>query len=195
MHHPRNAVATRERILDAARVRFTGAHFDAVTIRDIAGDAGVDAALIKRYFGSKQQLFAAAFQPSIDVDEALDLGLAGLVRHVLSRIDEGVHQAFAVPFVGEPSDDDVTRLGNELVSRLSEPIAARVAGIDPSDAERRSARLRADLMVSVLVGIGYTRNVLRVDAMTDSSLDEIVDQITPALRVLSAAEQLQDGDR
>lgn len=54
----RNAAATRDAILDAARQHFTRESYDQVGLRAIAGEAGVDAALICRYFGSKEQLFA-----------------------------------------------------------------------------------------------------------------------------------------
>ncbi|MBN1237993.1 MAG: TetR/AcrR family transcriptional regulator [Gammaproteobacteria bacterium] len=55
---PRNAAATRSAILNAARSRFLLEGYDQVGLRAIAGDAGVDAALICRYFGSKEGLFA-----------------------------------------------------------------------------------------------------------------------------------------
>lgn len=54
---PRNAANTREAILQAARDRFMQDGYDYAGLRAIAGDAGVDPALICRYFGSKQQLF------------------------------------------------------------------------------------------------------------------------------------------
>lgn len=54
---PRNAAATRGAILDAARTRFMSEGYDQVGMRDVAGDVGVDAALISRYFGSKEDLF------------------------------------------------------------------------------------------------------------------------------------------
>jgi len=55
---PRNAAATRAAILDAARARFLLEPYDQVGVRQIAGDAGIDAALICRYFGGKEDLFA-----------------------------------------------------------------------------------------------------------------------------------------
>jgi len=58
-HRPRNAAATRGAILDAATRRFTAESYDQVGMRDIAGDVGVDPALISRYFGSKDDLFRA----------------------------------------------------------------------------------------------------------------------------------------
>ena len=59
---PRNAAATRTAILDAARERFAAESYDDVGMRDIARDVGVDAALISRYFGSKDDLFLAALE-------------------------------------------------------------------------------------------------------------------------------------
>ena len=59
---PRNAVATRDSILIAARDRFSRHSYDDVGVREIARDVGVDASLISRYFGSKEDLFAAALQ-------------------------------------------------------------------------------------------------------------------------------------
>lgn len=56
---PRNAEATRAAILNASLERFARESYDDVGMRDIAGDVGVDAALVSRYFGSKEDLFAS----------------------------------------------------------------------------------------------------------------------------------------
>jgi AcrR family transcriptional regulator len=66
---PRDAAATRRAILDAATVRFGQESYDRVGLREIALDAGVDAALIVRYFGSKEGLLkeclASAIVPAL----------------------------------------------------------------------------------------------------------------------------------
>jgi len=54
----RNAATTREAILGAARQRFMLDGYDHASLRAIAADAGVDPALICRYFGGKELLFA-----------------------------------------------------------------------------------------------------------------------------------------
>lgn len=54
----RNAAVTRDAILRAARSRFQRECYEQVGVRAIAADAGVDPALISRYFGSKEGLFA-----------------------------------------------------------------------------------------------------------------------------------------
>jgi AcrR family transcriptional regulator len=65
----RDAAATRRAILDAATIRFGQESYDRVGLREIALDAGVDAALIVRYFGSKEGLLkeclASAMFPAV----------------------------------------------------------------------------------------------------------------------------------
>lgn len=56
----RDAAATREALLQAAHSRFTRLGYDRTTLRDVAADVGVNLALIKRYFDSKEGLFKAA---------------------------------------------------------------------------------------------------------------------------------------
>src|SRR5213076_3047528 len=48
------------RILAAARKHFAASGYERATIRAIAADAGIDPALVMRYFGNKEKLFAAA---------------------------------------------------------------------------------------------------------------------------------------
>src|SRR5436190_21230125 len=55
----RDAAATQQALLDAAAKLFAERGFDRTTVRDIAGQAGVNQALLFRYFGSKEALFEA----------------------------------------------------------------------------------------------------------------------------------------
>ncbi|MFI6279213.1 TetR/AcrR family transcriptional regulator [Streptomyces sp. NPDC050988] len=56
----RDAAATRQALLQAARSRFIRLGYERTTLRDVAADAEVNLALIKRYFGSKEGLFKAS---------------------------------------------------------------------------------------------------------------------------------------
>lgn len=58
----RNAEATRKSILCAAYNHFMKEGYDNAGLRSIAAEAGIDPALISRYFGSKKQLFAEVLQ-------------------------------------------------------------------------------------------------------------------------------------
>src|ERR1700738_5710718 len=66
---PRNAAQTRADILSAARRRFGSEGYERTTLRAVAADVGVDAALVIRYFGSKQNLFAVAADFAIELPD------------------------------------------------------------------------------------------------------------------------------
>jgi len=62
---------TRAEILAVARRRFLAQGYQAVTMRAVAEDAGVDAALISYFFGSKKGLFGATLALSANPPEIL----------------------------------------------------------------------------------------------------------------------------
>src|SRR5271154_2511992 len=66
---PRDAAQTRADILEAARRRFATEGYERTTLRAIAADVGVDAALVVRYYGGKQDLFATATEFVIDLPD------------------------------------------------------------------------------------------------------------------------------
>jgi AcrR family transcriptional regulator len=85
---------TREAILAAARSRFGDYGYDGATIRGIAADAGVDAALVHHFFGTKERLFAAAMRLPVNPGDLLTAALApgarepgqGLGEHLLRTV-------------------------------------------------------------------------------------------------------------
>ena len=67
----RDAAATREAILEAATRRFATQGYERAGAREIAADAGVTAALVNRYFGSKEKLFAEVIERALDMRHLL----------------------------------------------------------------------------------------------------------------------------
>src|SRR5687767_11071532 len=67
----RDAVRTRAGLLDAARWHLTRRGYDQLGVREIASRAGVDAALVQRYFGSKKRLFEEAIAGHFDAKPLL----------------------------------------------------------------------------------------------------------------------------
>jgi len=61
--------ATRRAILDAARAIFASRGYEQATIRAIASEAGIDASMVMRYFGSKAGLFAAAASVTLEAPD------------------------------------------------------------------------------------------------------------------------------
>src|SRR3989441_12646048 len=80
---------TKGRILAAARKHFAASGYERATIRAIAAEAGIDPALVMRYFGNKEKLFAAAAEFDLRLPDlaAVPRGTVGsvLVGHFLDR--------------------------------------------------------------------------------------------------------------
>src|ERR1700709_2821502 len=81
-----DAQASREALLAAAEAIFDERGYDAATVRDIGERAGVDAALIARYFGGKEGLYLATLQRDGRTPRPVDP--AEVLACMLSRSEE-----------------------------------------------------------------------------------------------------------
>ena len=68
----RSSSDTKAAILAAARTRFAAEGYRSASLRAVARDVGVDAALVVRYFGSKPALFAAANDIDLGIPDLTD---------------------------------------------------------------------------------------------------------------------------
>src|SRR5690349_15193052 len=88
----RPASETKAAILAAARERFGADGYERATIRAIAADAAIDPAMVMRYYGNKEKLFAAAAEFDVRLPDLSDVPReqAGevLVRHLIERWEE-----------------------------------------------------------------------------------------------------------
>ena len=85
----RSSAETKAVILAAARERFAASGFERATIRAIASDANIDPSMVMRYFGNKDQLFAAAADFDLALPDLSDVDReqlgARLVAHFVDR--------------------------------------------------------------------------------------------------------------
>ncbi len=175
---------TRGAILAAAQARFAEHGYEGASLRAIAGDAGVDAALVLHYFGTKAGLFLAAVRWPFDPEQE--------VPHVLRRGREHVGEELARLFVrtwdAEGRRDALLTL---LRTAMTEPAAARllreflhgevftplmavVGGDEPL--------LRADLVASQLVGLAAARYVLALEPLASAAPEAVVAAVGPTLQ-------------
>ena len=104
-----------------------------VTVRDIAAEAGVSAALVMKLFLSKEKLFAAA-QPDESLLTELDvptseLGRA-LVFRVLMRRERGMQEPWAMIPFSHPGLPDPDAARAEIRERYLSSIAGADRGHD-----------------------------------------------------------------
>jgi AcrR family transcriptional regulator len=173
----RSSAETKAVILAAARERFGTSGFQGATIRAIAADAGVDPAMVMRYYGSKDRLFAAAAEFDLqlpgftDTDHA-ELGRA-LVRHFLERWEGD--EALVILLRSSATNVEAAQRMGEIFGRQLQPLVARLVPASESG-------LRAGLVATQILGMALCRFVLRLPPVVAMSRDEIVDWVGPTIQ-------------
>jgi AcrR family transcriptional regulator len=87
----RDAEATRAAILEAAKAQFALLGYDCAVLRDIAREAGVDVALVKRYFGGKEALFLEALRASFGPDGVREWDRENFVQEMATALADSPH--------------------------------------------------------------------------------------------------------
>jgi AcrR family transcriptional regulator len=169
---------TRENILAAARARFAADGYERATIRAIASDAGIDPALVMRYFGNKESLFAEAAEFDLALPSMKEAPLraagAALAGHFFDRWenDEGLQALLRA----STSNEAAAARMRSIFGRQVRPAIAALTG-DPA-----GAALRAGLIASQLLGFGLARYVLRLPAIVALSRSEACEWLGPTLQ-------------
>ncbi|HEY3049798.1 MAG TPA: TetR family transcriptional regulator [Polaromonas sp.] len=174
-------------MLDAAQRLFAERGHAATTIRDVAAEAGIDPALVMRYFGSKDELFvrAAAFElklPALDKLERTSIGQE-LLRHFLG-VWEGpqANNGIAVLLRSAASNDLSADKMREVFATQVLPAMARVSS-------RATAGERASLVASQLLGLALCRYVLKIPPIAEMSIEDLVRRVAPTLQRYAVGEQ------
>ncbi|MBM19481.1 MAG: TetR family transcriptional regulator [Stappia sp.] len=167
----RSANATRHRILAAAAMRFSQHSYDDTTLRDIAGDVGVDVALVHRAFGSKEELFKQAVRATLDGD-----------FHKATQAEEPV-LALAALFVRArclPATERIDPLNlfvRSLNSVRASPILRELVQhdfIEPLALQSEpNGELGAAMAMGCVAGIALLRDVLGVASLRDASSQDM----------------------
>jgi AcrR family transcriptional regulator len=175
---------TRDRILASARELFARNGIGSTSIRSIAASAGVDAALVHHYFGTKAQLFVAAIQIPIDpmqiigplreapVDE-LGLRIPSLLLPLWdSELGSGIIATMRSLLAGS----DVSLIRSFLQEIISAEIGPRVD--DPPG----SGPIRVQFVASQLVGIVMARYILELEPFKSLPIEQIAATVGPNLQ-------------
>ena len=175
---------SRERILASARELFAHNGIDRTSIRAIAAKAGVDSALVHHYFGTKQDLFAAAIHLPIDPmiviqqmrevpieelgvrlpsillplwDSELGAGLIATLRSLISGDEVGLARSFLQEIIG-----------GALGSRVDDPPG--------------TGQIRTQFVASQLMGVVMARYIVKIEPFASLSTEQIVQTIAPNLQ-------------
>ncbi|HEY5332684.1 MAG TPA: TetR family transcriptional regulator, partial [Solirubrobacterales bacterium] len=150
---PHDAEASRRALLDAARRVFDEVGYDRATTREIGERAGVDPALIARYFDSKEGLFIAAIAAGSAEEEGIEFEPAALLALLLERWEERGHspisRALASPALTPGAREQISAVVGD---RVLDGLVAELRAAGAADPE-----LRAELLVALAVGVAVTR--------------------------------------
>jgi AcrR family transcriptional regulator len=176
---PRRSDATRAAILAAAREQFAAGGYQAATIRSIAAAAGIDPAMVMRYFGNKEGLFAAAAEfdlqlPDLGGTPRKEIG-AALVGHFLDRWEDD-ESLMALLRTAVTNEAAAQRMRAIFATQLA-PIVARLSG-EP----RPAVAVRAGLIASQILGLALCRYVLKLPPVVALKRSAIVARVGPTVQ-------------
>ena len=176
---------TRERILARARELFARNGIDKTSIRAVAAAAGVDPALVHHYFGTKQQLFAAAIHIPID-----PMVVLGPLRE--TPVEE---MGYKLPSLLLPLWD--SELGSGFIAVLRSILAAgtevslfrsfiqEVIAVEVGsrvDNPPGTGMIRVQFVASQLVGVLIARYILQLEPFRSLPVERIAKTIAPNLQ-------------
>jgi AcrR family transcriptional regulator len=174
--HPRrrrDAAATRSAIFEAATRRFAYQGYEHAGVREIAADAGVDAAMVNRYFGSKEGLFTEVVERALDIRYLVDGDRTTLAERLARRMvygredtadDSPIPLLLMLHSATEPHAAELIR--TSLDRNVLRPLAECLDGPD--------AEVRAAMVIAQCTGFAILNQMLRPRALAEAQKEELV---------------------
>jgi len=150
----------------------------------VAAGAGVDAALVHHYFGTKQQLFAAAIHLPIDPMEVLgavretpieEVGLK-LPSLLLSLWDSELGTGFIATLRALIAGEDVALARFFLQEVIGVEVGGRV------DNPPGTGMIRIQFVASQLMGVVMARYIVKLEPFASLPAEQIAQTIAPNLQ-------------
>ena len=151
---------TAAAILVAARERFSSHGYDGTGLRAIAKLAGVNVALIGRYFGSKEGLFLAAVPPTLDISRLVSGPMSEFGTRAANVMDMRSQRGFDPMLAlirAAASPDCAPALKTALDRQVIVPLAMRLDG--------RDAHARAGMILAAMAGYDLMIRVIGIEAL------------------------------
>jgi AcrR family transcriptional regulator len=175
---------TRADILAAARASFAELGYDRTSVRSIAAKAGVDPALVHRFFGSKDDLLTAALTVAMNPGERIpelmegDPGELGdrLIRYFFSVWEEPPSREILIGLLRSAATNERAAkllrefFGGEVLARVAAPLGLA------------DAQLRAALVSSQLVGLALLRYIIGIEPVASASAETLTAAYAPTLQ-------------
>ena len=177
---PLRSQETRDRILIAARRLFSEEGFEKTTIRAVGAAAGIHPSMVMRYYGSKDELFAAAAKidfrmPDLALVPSANRG-AALVTHVLERWEGAASEELQAILRAAGTHELARRRLAEVVEKQAVPAIKRIL-----PADRVEERL--GLIIIQIAGLVLSRYLFRHPSVTALDHETIILHLGAAIQV------------
>jgi AcrR family transcriptional regulator len=175
--------ATREAITRAARAQFSELGYDRTTIRGVAREAGVDPALVLRFYGSKDALFREVMALPPAAAEALERIADGpretvgrrLAELIVGLLENPETRAIVLGRIrAASSHPEAAALVRETVTRDVRRLTDAVSDDEPD--------VRAVLAGTHVVGLAFARYVVLVEPLASMSAADVVEYAAPTFQ-------------
>jgi AcrR family transcriptional regulator len=175
---------SKDRILTNARVLFAHKGIANTSIRAVAAAAGVDSALVHHYFGTKEQLFAAAVRIPVDPMDIIgplrETPIEELGQKIPSMLvplwDSEAGAAFIATLRSILAGSEVNLFRTFIQDVIAVEVGARV------DNPPGTGLVRIQFVASQLVGVLMARYILDLEPFASLPAEQIVNTIAPTLQ-------------
>jgi AcrR family transcriptional regulator len=165
-------------------VSFAELGYDRTSVRGVAARAGVDPALVHRFYGSKDDLLAAALTVALNPGERIPELMEGdasalgerVVRYFLSVWEQSPSREVLIGMLRSAATNE------RAAAQLREFFGREVLGRVAAQLGHEDAELRATLAGSQLLGLAMARYIIRFDPLASADAQTIVATIAPTLQ-------------
>ncbi|WP_203897739.1 TetR/AcrR family transcriptional regulator [Virgisporangium aliadipatigenens] len=174
---------TRAAILAAAREQFADKGYGGASLRTIAAAAGVDPGLIRHFYGSKDDLFAAALEVPEEMAELMVRALTGHPDGLGERVLRAYLAVWEDPAMAGPllavvrSAVTSERAAERLRTLIGARLLAEVAPHLGPDGD-----VRAGITAAHLMGIAVSRYVFRVEPVASLDREVLIGVCAPVIQ-------------
>jgi AcrR family transcriptional regulator len=162
----KKTLSTKEKLLISARKLFWARGYSNVSVRDLTKDAGVDVALVSRYYDGKLGLFKASIDGAFDWPELFAASDGQFKDIVVAKLADSLEQteenSAVKMLILNSMDPEVGDYVREAAKNyLIVPMQTMLGGT--------KAREQVALFLAVMIGASMMRNNLQVDGIANTS--------------------------
>lgn len=168
---------TKQKILIAAKNLFTYRNYDQVGLREIAKEAGVDVALISRYFGGKKQLYQQV------INLVYKSSSSGERSNTSMFMNQDIGRLLANHMISMQDNQVYAERNNLFLQSISNETTAEIIGPQFYDCFVRqielaittgNAKMKAELITSLVIGGSSIFTLFKRNIKEDYDIDQFI---------------------